>query len=86
MARWWLLPLPLIAAVAWVVVAAIIGGADSDGMPYWQLAAFVGTMLGGEAILGLTVGITWGHWAREKAGTCKGGAPRRRPSAEGSDR
>jgi hypothetical protein len=73
-ARWWLLPLPPIAAVIWVVVAALTGGADSDGMPYWQLAAYVGTMLAGEAMLALAVGVVWGRWAREKAVVHRRGA------------
>jgi hypothetical protein len=65
-ARWWLVPLPLMVAVAWVVVAAAGGGVDRDGMPLWQLAAFFGSMFAGAGMLGVTVGVVWGRWARDR--------------------
>jgi hypothetical protein len=65
-ARWWLVPLPLIVAAAWVVVAAAVGGEDREGMPVWQLAAFFGTVWGGAGMLGLILGVGWGRWARDR--------------------
>ena len=63
-ARWWLVPLPLVVAAAWVVLAAVGGGEDRDGMPAWQLAAFLGALLAGAGMLGLSLGVVWGRWAR----------------------
>jgi len=47
--RWWAL-----LAVFLVPVASIPAGADPDGMPYWQISAFVFTL---PVLLGLVVGI-----------------------------
>jgi hypothetical protein len=43
-ARWWLVPIPAVIAVAWVVIAAATGGEDSDGVPVWEWAALAGAI------------------------------------------
>jgi hypothetical protein len=64
--RWWVVPLPLIIAAAWVLYAAAVGGEDRDGMPVWQLAAFFGGWLAGAGMLGLVLGVVLGRWARDR--------------------
>lgn len=66
--RWWVVPLPLIVATAWVVFAAVGGGEDRDGMPLWQLAAFFGAVWAAAGMLGLSLGVVWGRWARDRCG------------------
>jgi hypothetical protein len=65
-AQWWVVPLPLMAATAWVVVAAALGGEDRDGMPVWQLAAFFGAMWAGAGMMGLSLGVVLGRLARDR--------------------
>ena len=64
--RWWVVPLPLVIAAAWVAYAAAVGGEDRDGVPVWQLTAFFGGALAGAGMLGLILGVVWGRWARDR--------------------
>lgn len=65
-ARWWVVPLPLMVAALWVVLAAVGGGQDRDGIPAWEMAAFFGAMWAGAGMLGLSLGVVWGRWARDR--------------------
>jgi hypothetical protein len=64
-ARWWSVVVPFGLAALWVAYAAVHGGRDSDGMPFWQIAAFVGTVLAACAALGLAAGIIVGRYVRD---------------------
>jgi hypothetical protein len=63
--RWWVVPLPLIIAIAWVLYAAAVGGEDRDGVPVWKWAAFFGGWLAGAGMLGLVLGVVLGRLARD---------------------
>jgi hypothetical protein len=91
-ARWWLVPVPFVLCALWTVGAAVAGGVDGDGMPYWEIALFVGGFLAFAAALGLTAGVIWGRWLRERgawptrpgAATRPPGRTRSRGSGRGS--
>jgi hypothetical protein len=63
-ARWWLVALPLVGAVAWTGYAAAFSGADSDGMPVWQITLAIGGALAFVLALALTAGVVVGRWLR----------------------
>jgi hypothetical protein len=49
-----------------VLYAAAVGGADRDGMPVWQLAAFIGAAMAAAGTLGMILGVGLGRWARSR--------------------
>jgi hypothetical protein len=63
-ARWWLVPVPLLLCAIYVAGAAAFGGVDRDGVPVWQLTLFWGGLIAGVAALGLSMGVVWGKWLR----------------------
>lgn len=67
-ARWWLVAVPLVGAVAWTGYAAVFGGVDRDGMPMWQVTLVVGGTAAVGVALALAAGVVFGLWLRGKRG------------------
>jgi uncharacterized RDD family membrane protein YckC len=65
-ARWWLVALPLVAALAWTGYAAAFSGEDSDGMPVWQITLAIGGALAFMLAVALTAGVVVGRWWRAR--------------------
>lgn len=65
-ARWWLVAVPPAVIAAWVGWAAAGGGENSDGMPDWQIALFLGGLVALAASLGVAAGVVWGGWLRDR--------------------
>ena len=62
--RWWLVALPVLAALAWISYAAAFSGDDRDGVPVWQLALMLGGVAAAALMLALAAGVILGRWLR----------------------
>ena len=62
--RWWLIVLPMFAALTWIGYAAAFSGEDRDGMPVWQIALILGGGAAAALTLALAAGIILGRWLR----------------------
>lgn len=65
-ARWWIVPVPLVLTALWVGVAATDTERDADGNYVWELALFFGGIFALAAALGLAVGVILGQWIRNR--------------------
>jgi hypothetical protein len=64
-ARWWIVPVPPILVAVWVLIAALGGDTERETDP-WVFALFYGGFVGLICITGLSVGVIWGRWLRDR--------------------
>jgi hypothetical protein len=64
-ARWWVVLVPAVLVAAWVLIAALGGDTEHETQP-WAFALFYGGFVAVVGTTGLSLGVIWGRWLRDR--------------------